>query len=104
MEMNEVMFHTQEDRGTILTEPCQCRRRDAWLGTAYYFWGYEEDAIRWGQDSKNGRFQVYSARISLLLLNVYLIQLLGRQDVIYQKAFYVSILTRRLIGKMRSMS
>lgn len=63
MEMNEIMFHTQENRGTILSEPCLCRRKDAWLGTAYYFWGYEEDAIRWGRDSKNGQFQVYSARI-----------------------------------------
>lgn len=61
--MNEIMFHTQENRGTVLTEPCLCKRTDAWLGTAYYFWGYEEDAIRWGQDSKNGHFQVYSARI-----------------------------------------
>lgn len=61
--MNEIMFHTQEDRGIILSEPCLCNRKDAWLGTAYYFWKDEVDAIRWGEDSKNGRFQVYSARI-----------------------------------------
>ena len=47
--MNEIMFHTQENRESILTEPCLCKRRDAWLGTAYYFWGYEEDAIRGGR-------------------------------------------------------
>lgn len=57
------MFHTQEDRGCVLAKPLLCHRKNAWLGTAYYFWGEEEDAIRWGEDSKNGCFQVYSARI-----------------------------------------
>ena len=57
------MFHTQEDRGYTLTKPLLCSRKNAWLGTAYYFWGEEEDAIRWGYDSKGGSFQVYSARI-----------------------------------------
>lgn len=42
------MFHTQEDRGYTLTKPLLCSRKNAWLGTAYYFWGEEEDAIRWG--------------------------------------------------------
>ena len=57
------MFHTQEDRGYVLTKPIMCSRKNAWLGTAYYFWAEEDDAIRWGYDSKNGIFQVYSARI-----------------------------------------
>lgn len=57
------MFHTQENRGTTLTHPILCNRKDAWLGTAYYFWADEEDAIRWGLDSKGGNYQVYSARI-----------------------------------------
>ncbi len=61
--MNQIMFHTQEDRGYVLTKPILCNRKSAWLGTAYYFWAEEEDAIRWGYDSKNGFFQVYSARI-----------------------------------------
>lgn len=61
--MNQTMFHTQENRRYILTGPILCRRKDAWLGTAYYFWSDEIDAIRWGFDSKEGRFQVYSARI-----------------------------------------
>lgn len=61
--MNQVMYHTQENRGHTLTHPILCQRQDAWLGTAYYFWGEEEDAIRWGSDSKNNNFQVYSARI-----------------------------------------
>lgn len=57
------MFHTQENRGNVLTKPILCSRKNAWLGTAYYFWADEDDAIRWGYDSKNGNFQVYSARI-----------------------------------------
>lgn len=61
--MNQIMFHTQEDRGYVLTKPILCSRKNAWLGTAYYFWAEEDDAIRWGYDSKNGIFQVYSARI-----------------------------------------
>lgn len=63
IDMNQIMFHTQEDRGNVLTKPIMCRRKNAWLGSAFYFWAEEEDAIRWGYDSKNGRFQVYSARI-----------------------------------------
>lgn len=63
MRLNQIMFHTQEDRGYALTKPILCRRKDAWLGTAYYFWAEVEDAIRWGYDSKEGIFQVYSARI-----------------------------------------
>lgn len=61
--MNQIMFHTQEDRGCVLTKPILCSRKNAWLGTAYYFWAEEDDAIRWGFDSKKGIFQVYSARI-----------------------------------------
>lgn len=61
--MNDIMFHTQEDRGNVLKHPILCNRKDAWLGTGYYFWAAEEDAIRWGYDSKNGKFQIYSSRI-----------------------------------------
>ena len=43
--MNQIMFHTQEDRGYVLTKPILCSRKNAWLGTAYYFWA-EEDMIR----------------------------------------------------------
>lgn len=57
------MFHTQEDRGNVLSGPILCIRKNAWLGTAYYFWAEDEDAVRWGYDSKGGCFQVYSARI-----------------------------------------
>lgn len=63
MEFRQLMFHTQENRGYVLTEPMLCTRGDAWLGTAYYFWAHENDAVRWGYDSKNGRFHVYSAII-----------------------------------------
>jgi len=57
------MFHTQENRGKVLTHPILCERKDAWFGTAYYFWTDEIDAIRWGRDSKHGNFHVYSAKI-----------------------------------------
>lgn len=61
--MNQLMFHTQENFGTVLSHPILCERRDAWFGTAYYFWADEIDAIRWGQNAKHNNFQIYSARI-----------------------------------------
>lgn len=61
--MNQIMFHTQENRGTVLQHPLPCRRKDAWLGTAFYFWADELDAVSWGIKSKGGNYQVYSARI-----------------------------------------
>lgn len=57
------MFHTQENRGVVLSRPILCKRKDAWLGTAYYFWADEVDAIRWGIKSKRNQYQIYSARI-----------------------------------------
>lgn len=57
------MFHTQEDRGTVLSRPILCDRKDAWFGMAYYFWADEIDAINWGIKSKNNNYQIYSARI-----------------------------------------
>jgi hypothetical protein len=54
------VFHTQKSRGKILSEPCKCRRKDAWLGEGYYFWLEEEFAHYWGKDSKiNSRTQYY---------------------------------------------
>ena len=50
IDMNQIMFHTQEDRGNVLTKPIMCHRKNAWLGSAFYFWAEEEDAIRWGYD------------------------------------------------------
>ena len=102
------MFHTQEDRGYVLTKPIMCSRKNTWLGTAYYFWAEEEDAIRWGYDSKNGIFQVYSARIESdkvldtvfnkehydffrMHLNVWLPTLLKRQDESSLKAYFANI-------------
>ncbi len=63
IQMNQTMYHTQENRGYILDKPMLCCRKDAWLGTAYYFWWDVSDAMRWGTDSKNDKFQIYSARI-----------------------------------------
>lgn len=61
--MNQIMFHTQENRRITLSNPVLCTRKDAWLGTAYYFWEDESDAIKWGQNSKGDCFQTYSALI-----------------------------------------
>jgi hypothetical protein len=59
------MYHTQEKRLFRLIEPAICKRNNAWLGTAYYFWNDEVDAIQWGHNSKKatGYFEVYSAII-----------------------------------------
>lgn len=63
--MTRTFYHTQEHRKVELTNPIICSRDDAWLGTAYYFWYYEEDAHIWGKTSKKstGKFEVYSATI-----------------------------------------
>lgn len=61
--MDQIMFHTQENRGNVLKQPMLCTRKDAWFGTGYYFWADEIDAIRWGETAKHGNYQVYSARI-----------------------------------------
>lgn len=61
--MNRRMFHTQENRHTLLAGPILCRRSDAWLGHAYYFWWDEIDATKWGENSKGGSYQIYTANI-----------------------------------------
>lgn len=61
--LDKIMYHTQKNKGLILKEPILCERADAWLGTAYYFWEDEVDAISWGINSKNNNYRVYKARI-----------------------------------------
>jgi hypothetical protein len=60
------MYHTQEKRATRLSAPIICDRNDAWLGSGYYFWDEEIDAIHWGHKSKRqtGYFEIYSADIN----------------------------------------
>lgn len=61
------MYHTQEKRKYLLTEPIYCKKPNAWLGRGYYFWYSEDDAIFWGVSHKNsssGLFQIYSAEIN----------------------------------------
>ena len=60
-----IMYHTQEDRGTILNAPVPTHRNDAWLGTGIYFWYHEQDGIWWGITAKNktGKYQVYRADV-----------------------------------------
>lgn len=59
------MYHTQEHKNKKLTFPVLCTKSNAWLGTAYYFWYDEIDAINWGNDfkGKNGYFEIYNANI-----------------------------------------
>jgi hypothetical protein len=59
------MFHTQESRSKLLTEPIKCFSSDAWLGIGYYFWEDITVAMRWGRDKKNKyrRFEIYEALI-----------------------------------------
>ena len=64
--MENLMFHSQENRNTILEFPIICKRDDAWLGTGYYFWYEEDDAFKWGITNKayyNNSFQIYKANI-----------------------------------------
>lgn len=59
------MYHTQEKRNRRLSNPIECKRKDAWLGAGYYFWDEEGDAHSWGRSSKykTGAFEVYEADI-----------------------------------------
>lgn len=59
------MYHTQEKRNSILKVPILCNRKDAWLGSGFYFWDQELDAIHWGNNSKRatGSYQIYRAKI-----------------------------------------
>ncbi len=65
MSVIRVMYHTQEKRGTRLSEPIICVRDDAWLGNGYYFWHDLDDAEQWGQKSKKktGWYEIYDADI-----------------------------------------
>lgn len=62
-----VFYHTQEKRRITLNSPILCRKDNAWLGEAYYFWEDEKDADYWGIKFKNktGRYEVYKAEIPL---------------------------------------
>ncbi|MEO5675264.1 MAG: hypothetical protein ABIQ74_11525 [Chitinophagales bacterium] len=59
------MYHTQENRGSILSQPVQCIKSNAWLGSGFYFWYDLEDALQWGNlfKGKTGSFQIYEAQI-----------------------------------------
>src|ERR1035437_4240388 len=59
------MYHTQEKKFNLLTQPIKCSLPNAWLGVGYYFWEDEIDAVKWGNDSKKrtGSYQIYKADI-----------------------------------------
>jgi hypothetical protein len=60
------MYHTQEKRKDRITRPILCNNENAWLGSGYYFWDDEIDAIHWGNNfkTKTGWFEIYSAAIN----------------------------------------
>jgi len=60
------MYHTQEKWDNVLAKPVLCKRPDAWLGTAYYFWHDILDAHRWGNGAKTktGWYEIYEASIN----------------------------------------
>lgn len=60
------MYHTQENRGVILSEPVECFRDDAWLGNGYYYWLNKDDAEMWGNKSKKatGKYDIYRSIIN----------------------------------------
>jgi len=66
IELERLMYHTQEKRAIRLVAPIICTKPNAWLGNAYYFWVYEVDAIQWGHKSKRktGYFEIYNALIN----------------------------------------
>lgn len=58
-------YHTQENRINELESPIKCRKDNAWLGEAYYFWENEDDAVYWGIKFKNktGSYDIYKVDI-----------------------------------------
>lgn len=63
--MEKTFYHTQESREKRLDAPIYCKRDDAWLGEATYFWYELFDAERWGKTSKKGTgfYEIYKCNI-----------------------------------------
>jgi hypothetical protein len=61
------MYHTQEKWKEKLSSPIKCIRDDAWFGSGYYFWYYEQDAVHWGNRSKRNTkyYEIYKSDINL---------------------------------------
>lgn len=60
------VYHTQEHRGSKrIKGPIICKKDNAWLGEAFYFWLDELDALLWGKNSKQrtGEFDVYTGEV-----------------------------------------
>jgi len=60
-----IYYHTQEHRTNELEKPIYCSKDNAWLGSAFYFWEDEQDAICWGKNSKKrtGKYDIYKADV-----------------------------------------
>lgn len=59
------MYHTQGYSLPYLIKPIRCNRYNAWLGSGFYFWDDDADAIIWGKEGKTsfGKFVVYISKI-----------------------------------------
>lgn len=60
-----IFYHTQEKRKKPLEAPIKCKKDNAWLGEAYYFWENEDDTDFWGVKFKNktGQYDVYKTNV-----------------------------------------
>ena len=67
--MEYTVYHTQEKRKDILTEPVLGQGHSQWLGDGFYFWQDDEFAIWWGDNKKCGifnksrQFSIYKAEL-----------------------------------------
>lgn len=63
--MNRVLYQTLCKRDKRCNAPGLCKKSNAWLGKGYYFWLNEDDAIRWGLDSKyyTRKYEIYKSEI-----------------------------------------
>lgn len=65
--MNRTFYQTLEKRKIRAISPGFCKKSTAWLGSGYYYWLNDEDAIRWGQDSNHyhsGFYEIYKSNIA----------------------------------------
>lgn len=63
MNVGKILYHTVEDRNNLeyvrSHAPFLCNRKDAWLGSGYYFWEYFVDfAHWWGEQCYNGNYYI----------------------------------------------
>jgi hypothetical protein len=63
--LNRTFYQTLEKRKIRANFAGYCLRTSAWLGSGYYFWSDELDAMRWGQDAeyRSKHYEIYKSEI-----------------------------------------